>query len=44
MEEARELIKAKVFPQKNIPLTFSNIFKYLRLRIFERRIPAQSQA
>jgi len=39
-----KLIKAKVFPQKNIPLTFSNIFKYLRLRIFERQIPAQSQA
>jgi len=39
-----KLIKAKVFPQKNIPLTFSNIFKYLRIRVFERQIPEQSQA
>jgi len=39
-----KLIKAKVFPQKNIPFTFSNIFKYLRLRIFDRRIPEQSRA
>ena len=31
-----KLIKAKVFPQKNIPFTFSNILKYLRLRIFEK--------
>ena len=39
-----KLIKAKVFPRKNIPFTFSNILKYLRLRIFERRMPEQSQA
>jgi hypothetical protein len=39
-----KLIKAKVFPQKNIPLTFSNILKYLRLRIFDRGMPEQSQA
>ncbi len=39
-----KLIKAKVFPQKNIPFTFSNIFKYLRLRIFDRRIPEQGRA
>ena len=32
-----KLIKAKVFPQKNIPFTFANIFKYLRLRIFDKR-------
>ena len=34
-----KLIQAKVFPQKN-----SNIYKYLRLRIFVRRIPERSQA
>jgi hypothetical protein len=39
-----KLIKAKVFPRKNIPLTFSNIFKYLRFRIFDRHVPEQSQA
>jgi hypothetical protein len=27
-----KLIRAKIFPQKDIPLTFTNIYKYLRLR------------
>ena len=27
-----QLIRAKVFPQKNIPVTFSNVYKYLRER------------
>jgi hypothetical protein len=39
-----KLIKAKVFPQKNIPLTFSNLYKYLRLRLFDRRMTEQGQA
>ncbi|HEY4156247.1 MAG TPA: hypothetical protein VGM24_12490 [Puia sp.] len=39
-----KLIKAKVFPQKNIPFTFSNIFKYLRLRLVDRRIAGQGQS
>jgi hypothetical protein len=39
-----KLIRAKVFPQPNIPLTFSNIFKYLRLRIIDGHLPEQSQA
>ena len=39
-----KLIKAKVFPQKNIPFTFSNIFKYLRLRILDRRMLKQGHA
>jgi hypothetical protein len=30
------LLKAKIFPHKNIPVTFSNIYKYLRLRFFDR--------
>jgi hypothetical protein len=30
------LIKSKVFPQQNIPLTFSNVYKYFRLRFFEK--------
>ncbi len=33
---AVELIKSKVFPQKNIPVTFSNVYKYLRLRLFDK--------
>jgi hypothetical protein len=39
-----KLIKAKVFPQKNIPFTFANIFKYLRLRIFGKRQMEQGHA
>jgi len=30
----RKLIKAKVFPRQNIPVTFSNVYKYLRQRFF----------
>jgi hypothetical protein len=32
-------IKAKVFPERNIPVTFSNLYKYLHLRFFEKRFP-----
>ena len=35
------LIKAKVFPQKNIPVTFSNIYKYARLRFFDKDFSGQ---
>lgn len=38
------LIKAKVFPQKNIPVTFSNVYKYLRLRLAGRGFSRQGQA
>jgi hypothetical protein len=38
------LIKAKVFPQKNIPVTFSNVYKYLRLRLTGRGFSRQGQA
>jgi hypothetical protein len=39
-----KLIRKKVFPQKNIPVTFSNVFKYLRLRFFNKRLAEQGQA
>jgi len=32
-----QLIQKKVFPQKNIPVTFSNIYKYLRLRLLSNQ-------
>jgi len=35
------LIKAKIFPQKNIPVTFSNVYKYLRLRLFQKNLTEQ---
>ena len=35
------LIKAKVFPQKNIPITFSNVYKYLRLRFVNKDLSSQ---
>ena len=35
------LIKAKIFPQKNIPVTFSNVYKYLRLRLFQKSLTEQ---
>ena len=35
------LIKAKVFPQKNIPVTFSNIYKYGRLRLLNKDLSSQ---
>ncbi|MEO6963298.1 MAG: hypothetical protein ABIY90_15110 [Puia sp.] len=40
----RALIEAKIFPQKNIPFTFSNILKYLRLRLLRERAPGHGQA
>jgi hypothetical protein len=33
------LIKAKVFPQKNIPVTFSNVYKHLRERLSDKGLP-----
>ncbi len=39
-----KLIKTKVFPQKNLPVTFSNIYKYLHMRITDWRMHRQSQA
>jgi hypothetical protein len=39
-----QLIKAKVFPQKNIPVTISNVNKYLRLRFFGKSLSEQGQA
>jgi hypothetical protein len=39
-----KLIQTKVFPQKNIPVTFSNIYKYLRMRFTNWRIRGESQA
>lgn len=38
-----KLIQTKVFPQKNIPFTFSNICKYLHLRFTDWRMRGQSQ-
>ena len=38
------LIKAKVFPQKNIPVTFSNVYKYLRLRLLNKSFTEQGHA
>jgi hypothetical protein len=35
------LIKAKIFPQKNIPVTFSNVYKYMRLRLFPKNLSEQ---
>jgi hypothetical protein len=37
------LIKSKIFPQKNIPVTFSNVYKYLRLRLFDSGFSRQGQ-
>ena len=39
-----KLIKAKVFPQKNIPVTFSNVYKYFRLRFIDKSLPKHGQA
>jgi hypothetical protein len=39
-----QLIKAKVFPQKNIPVTFSNVYKYFRLRFFGKDLPKHGHA
>ncbi len=38
------LIKAKVFPQKNIPVTFGNIYKYARMRFVPKTLPEHSEA
>jgi hypothetical protein len=38
------IIKAKVFPHKNIPVTFSNVYKYLRLRYLDKTLTERSQA
>jgi hypothetical protein len=39
-----KLIKKKVFPQQNIPVTFSNIYKYLRVRFGgDRAVAEQGQ-
>jgi len=39
-----KLIKAKVFPRKNIPVTFSNVYKYLRLRFFNKEFAEHRSA
>jgi len=33
-----KIIKAKIFPQQNIPVTFSNVYKYLRLRFYHKEL------
>jgi hypothetical protein len=38
------LIKTKVFPNKNIPVTFSNMYKYIWLRLFKKGFSRQGQA
>ncbi|HEY2349459.1 MAG TPA: hypothetical protein VGH64_10595 [Puia sp.] len=38
-----KLIKAKVFPRQNIPVTFSNVYKYLRQRFFEKNFTEQGR-
>jgi hypothetical protein len=40
----RKLIEAKVFPRSDIPFTFANIRKYLRLRISNTDLPERQQA
>ena len=39
----RKLIIAKVFPRQNIPVTFSNVYKYLRQRFFEKNFTEQGR-
>jgi hypothetical protein len=39
----RKLIIAKVFPRQNIPVTFSNVYKYLRQRFFAKNFTEQGQ-
>ncbi len=34
----KKLIKTKIFPQPNIPVTFSNIMRYLRLRFSDKQV------
>jgi len=38
------LIKAKIFPQQNIPVTFSNLSKYLRLRMGRKQVTKPGRA
>jgi hypothetical protein len=38
-----KLIQKKIFPQQNIPVTFSNIYKYLRLRILGNQTTVSEQ-
>ncbi len=38
------LIKAKVFPQKNIPVTFSNVYKHVRRRFYSKEFTEHGQA
>ncbi len=38
-----KLIQSKIFQGKNIPVTFSNVYKYLRLRIQHKQLPEHSQ-
>ena len=40
----RKLIKAKVFPQQNIPVTFSNVYKYMRQRFSHGKFTEQGRA
>jgi hypothetical protein len=37
------LLKAKIFPQQNIPVTFSNVYKYLRIRFSGKRLTEHRQ-
>jgi hypothetical protein len=34
----KKLIQTKIFPQPNIPITFSNVLRYLRLRFSGRHL------
>ena len=40
----RKLIRAKLFPQKNIPVTFSNVYKYLRMRLQDKSLTVRGRA
>jgi len=39
-----KVIKAKIFPQQNIPVTFANVFKYLRIRYYHKELAERGQA
>ena len=38
------LVKAKIFPEQNIPVTFSNVFKYMRMRFSRKNLTEHTQA
>ena len=38
------LIKAKIFPQKNIPVTFANVYKYSRIRFIDKSLTEHGHA